>query len=134
MSCPLGFDRSAELIVGYGARTLDLDATTAFELHIRICAECRQAAALQEAVWTALDEWRHTPISPDFDQRFFERIAQEKNRGRWLWRVLLPATACIALASLLLLPHPKPVAGPPIEQVEHALDDIDLLSQIDPAI
>ena len=134
MSCPLEFDRSAELIVGYGARTLDADATAAFERHIQFCADCRKAAALQEAVWKALDEWRQTPISPDFDRRFFGRIAQAQNRGRWLWRVLLPAAACIALASLLLLPHPKAVPGPPIEQVEHALDDIDLLSQIDPAI
>jgi anti-sigma factor RsiW len=134
MSCPLEFDCSAELIVGYGARTLDPDATAAFENHIRFCDDCRQAAALQAAVWTALDEWPHTPVPPDFDQRFFQRIAQEKNRGRWLWRVLLPAAACIALASLLLLPHPKPVPGPPIEQVEHALDDIDLLSQVDPTI
>ena len=50
------------------SRTLDPDAAAAFELHIRFCADCHQAAALQEAVWTALDEWRHTPISPDFDQ------------------------------------------------------------------
>jgi hypothetical protein len=134
MSCSLDFERSAELIVGYGARTLDPDATAAFELHIQFCADCRNAAALQEAVWTALDEWPHTPVSPDFDQRFFQRIAQAEHRGRWLWRVLLPAAACIALASLLLVPHPKPAPGPPIEQVEHALDDIDLLSQIDPAI
>jgi hypothetical protein len=133
MSCPLEFDCSAELIVGYGARTLDPDATAAFELHIQFCADCREAAALQEAVWNALDECQHTRVSHDFDQRLFARIAQAKHRDRWLWRVVLPAAACIALASLLLLPHPAPVPGPPIEQVEHALDDIDLLSQIDPA-
>jgi anti-sigma factor ChrR (cupin superfamily) len=54
--CPLDFDRSSELIVGYGAGTLDLAATAAFELHIEFCAECREEAALQKAVWAALDE------------------------------------------------------------------------------
>jgi hypothetical protein len=88
MSCPLEFDRSAELIVGYGARTLDPDATAAFERHIQCCADCRKAAALQEAVWKALDELPHTRVSPDFDRRFFERIAQVEHRGRWLWPVL----------------------------------------------
>ena len=54
--CPLDFDFSSELIVGYGAGTLDLAAAAAFELHIEFCAECREEATLQKAVWAALDE------------------------------------------------------------------------------
>jgi len=89
MSCPLEFDGRAELIVGYGARTWDPDTTAAFERHIESCAECCQAAALQKAVWKALDEWHDTPISSNFDQRVFQRIAREDKRdGRLLREVL----------------------------------------------
>jgi hypothetical protein len=89
MRCPLEFDRSAELIIGYGARTLDPDTSAAFERHIDLCAECREAAALQKAVWAALDEWRDTPISPNFDQRVFQRIAKVDRRGWGLLRAVL---------------------------------------------
>lgn len=54
--CPLDFDQSSELIVGYGAGTLDAAARSAFERHIAFCAVCREEAALQKAVWAALDE------------------------------------------------------------------------------
>jgi hypothetical protein len=57
MKCQLESDESAELIVGYGARTLDLDATAAFERHIAVCPACREEAVLQKAIWAALDEW-----------------------------------------------------------------------------
>jgi anti-sigma factor RsiW len=86
MRCPLGFDQSAELIVGYCARTLDPDNAAAFERHIDFCAECREAAAIQKAVWVALDEWRELPVSPDFDRRVFQRIPEAEKRGWWLWR------------------------------------------------
>ena len=58
MKCPLEFDQSAELVIGYGAGTLDPDATAAFERHIGCCPACSEAVALQKAVWAALDEWR----------------------------------------------------------------------------
>jgi hypothetical protein len=135
MRCPLEFDRSAELIVGYGARTLDPAAAAAFERHIVSCAECRAAAALQKAVWAALDESQER-ISPDFDRRVFERIAAAERRGRWLWQVLVPAAASMALAAVLFLRQPDPAGPPPVqmEQVEHALDDMDLLKQLGAAI
>jgi anti-sigma factor RsiW len=89
MSCLLEFDQRAELIVGYGARTLDPDTAAAFKRHIDSCNECRSAAALQKAVWAALDEWHDTPISPDFDRRVFQRIATTDRCGGWLLRAVL---------------------------------------------
>ena len=145
MRCALERDVRAELIVGYGARTLDPDTEAAFERHIGSCAACYQLAAAQKAVWTALDdaeadaEWRELPVSPDFDQRLFRRIQANEQRGWWLWRALVPAAACLVLATLLLLRQPDSARAPkvhevqpavPIEQVEHALDDMDLLNQI----
>jgi hypothetical protein len=52
-----------------------------------------------------------------------------------LWQVLVPAAASIALAAVLLLRQPPP-AQPAVqmEQVEHALDDMDLLKQLGAAI
>jgi hypothetical protein len=130
MKCPLQFEESSELIVGYGARTLDPDTALAFERHVGSCAACREAAALQRAVWTALDEWHALPVSPDFDQRLSARIAYTKNRAWWRWRLLFPITACVALWALLLVRQPAATPPPPIEQVQHALDDMDLLNQI----
>jgi hypothetical protein len=140
MRCPLEFDRSAELIVGYGARTLDPATAAAFERHIVSCAECRAAAELQKAVWAAMDESQDLRVSPDFDRRVFERIAAAERRGRWLWQVLVPAVACTVLAAVLLLRQPDSAGPPPVqpavqmEQVEHALDDMDLLKQLGAAI
>jgi hypothetical protein len=87
MKCPLEFDQSAELVIGYGARTLDPDATAVFERHIGCCPACSEAAALQKAVWAALDHWREVSVSPDFDQRLFQRIS--KMERQWP-RALFP--------------------------------------------
>lgn len=57
MRCPLRLDESGELVVGYAARTLDARAQIAFERHLKSCGACADAAAAQQAVWDALDEW-----------------------------------------------------------------------------
>jgi hypothetical protein len=145
MRCPLECDAGAELIVGYGARTLDPGIAAEFERHIASCDACCKVAAAQKAVWEALDdaEWRDLPVSPDFDRRLFQRIHAREQRHWWLWRALIPLAACLALAAVILMPQPDrpraPHARPPqpalqIEQVEHALDDMDLLNQLGAAI
>jgi hypothetical protein len=143
MRCPLEFGQSAELIVGYGARTLDPATEAAFERHMDSCAACRELTAAQKAVWAALDDaaWPALGISADFDRRLFRRIGQSDNR-RWWWRALVPATLCLALGAMFLFRQPDPVRAPQappqptlqIEQVEHALDDMDLLNQLGSAI
>lgn len=146
MRCPLEFDRSAELIVGYGARTLDPETTAAFERHMDSCAACCDLAAAQRAVWAALDdadaEWPALRVSAEFDRRLFRRIEKAESR-RWWWRAMIPATACLALAAAFLLRQSDPARAPQrpqpqpalqIEQVEHALDDMDLLNQLGAAI
>lgn len=57
MRCPLGLDEGGELVVGYTARTLEPGAQIAFERHLKSCGACAEAAAAQQAVWDALDEW-----------------------------------------------------------------------------
>ena len=130
MRCPLKSEKSSELVVGYGARTLDSETASAFEDHLSSCSACCRAAAAQRAVWEALDEWRELPVSPDFDRRLFQRIQASENRAWWLWRMLLPMAACLALAAVLLLRQPAATPPPQIQQVEHALDDMDMLNQL----
>jgi hypothetical protein len=146
MECPLKSGRAAELIVGYPAQTLDPHTAAAFERHLKDCAICRELSSAQQAVWSALDAWAPQPISPDFDRKLFERIAEEE-RLSW-WRLVRPAgrswrptisvaAACAALLAAFLLRTPPsiPAPAPPqpkfqIEQVEHALDEGDMRKKI----
>jgi hypothetical protein len=146
MECPLETGRAAELIVGFHARTLDPHAAAAFERHLKVCPGCNQVSAAQQAVWSALDVWQPQPISPDFDQKLIARIAKEEGLRWWQrirppafsWRPALSvALACAALLGALLLQPPVGIPVPfspqpkvQIEQVEHALDDMDMLKQI----
>jgi hypothetical protein len=148
MRCSLERDVSAELIVGYCARTLDPETEAAFGRHLDSCAVCGQLVAAQKAVWAALDGVMcgamndSQQLSPDFDQRLFRRIKASENRHWWLWRALVPAAACAALAAGFLFRQPDaattPAARPQptlqIDQVEHALDDMDMLNQLGAAI
>jgi hypothetical protein len=147
MECPAQNGEGGELIVGYAARTLDPKTEAAFEQHVQVCAKCREAVRAQQSVWTALDEWRPEPVSADFDQKLFRRIAEEEQSNwwrrfvpaAWSWREALPvAAACSVLIAASLLKIPV-ASGPAesslqpklqIEQVEHALDDMDLLNQV----
>lgn len=144
--CPLNNGNAAELVLAYGARTLDADGRAAFERHMLSCAGCRELAAAQQAVWSALDAWTPEPISSNFDEKLYQRILLEEQsrwwqrlfRADWSLRPAMPvAAACGVLIAAFLLRSPEPTAAPPsplqpklrIEQVERALDDIDMLKQ-----
>jgi len=142
MGCVADGD-GAELIVSYGARRLAPHEQAEFELHVRSCARCREHAAAQRAVWSALDEWPGITPSEDFDQNLYRRIAMEEQQAWWrcLWpdtwspRAAVPVVlACSALIAAFLLNGPplRSRAEPQfqMEQVEHALDDMDLLKQL----
>jgi anti-sigma factor RsiW len=146
MGCPVE-DDGDELIIEYGARTLTPEQQIYLERHLKECQRCRDLAEAQRAVWSALDEWPTTVVSSNFDERLFRRIAMEPQsawRRRW-WsahRSFSPAipvgVACAALIGAFLLKNPalrtEPQSEPrsklQIEQVEHALDDMDMLTQL----
>ncbi len=147
MGCPIENGDGAELIVAYGARTLRPEKAAEFEQHLASCAKCRELAAAQQAVWTALDTWSPVAVSSNFDERLYRRIAAEERRAwwqrlapvNWSWRPAVPvAAACAALIAAFLLKDPllhraAPMQNEPklqIEQVEHALDDMDMLKQL----
>ncbi|HTS47931.1 MAG TPA: zf-HC2 domain-containing protein [Bryobacteraceae bacterium] len=147
MGCWLNKSVAEELVVAYAARTLNADEEADFERHLENCDGCRELAAQQRAVWSVLEEWRPLPVSPDFDRKLAQRIAYTKPNGWWQnlfrtwgWRPLIPlAAACTGLAFAFLLKNddgagaPAPANQPGVrieQQVEHALDDMDMLKQI----
>ncbi len=147
MGCPVEDAEGEELILAYGANTLAPEQQIELERHLETCASCRERAEAQRAVWRALDEWRPTVVSPDFDERLFRRIGSEQQGAwwqrlfsvNWSWRPAVPvAAACAALVAAFLLKSPalrtEPQSEQPpklqIEQVEHALDDMEMLKQL----
>jgi hypothetical protein len=145
--CALGNENAAELVLAYGAQTIDADKLAAFEQHMLSCANCRELAAAQRSVWSALDAWEPQTISSDFDAKVYQRILSEEGRpwwrrlarANWPLRPAMPVVAaCGVLMAVFMLRSPEPVLAPPasshpqvrIEQVEHALDDIDMLQQL----
>ncbi len=138
MDCPGGSEEGSELAVSYIAGKLDARDAAAFELHLRGCPQCRCTTAEQQAVWSALDEWEPAPVSSGFDQKLFERLAEQRPiswRLRLDWRSAIPAAAaCAVLAAAFLAKQPVITPAQPtvrIEQVEGALDDMDLLNRLD---
>ena len=126
----------------------------ALELHMAGCAGCRELADAQKTVWSALDGWAVPAVSEDFDRRLQARIVAEERRRWWRlprwefsWKPVLPVTAaCAALLAVFVLHDPLPPnntpAAPPavvqtqdaqkvdVDQVERALDDMDMLNQL----
>ena len=147
MDCPQQDSDGIELIIAYAARTLDPANETAFERHMEVCASCREMAAEQRTVWSALDELTPLPVSSNFDARLYQRIAEEEQytwwqrlfRANWSWRPAMPAAAaCAVLIVALLVKNSGPTVvpqqpaqpNPQIEQVQRALDDMDMLKQV----
>jgi anti-sigma-K factor RskA len=143
--CELSAAERNERLAGYAAGTLPAAARYAFERHLEECPMCRELAGTQQAVWAALDHWTPPAVSAEFDRKLFERLAAEQHGSRWRrlfdfewsWRPAVPVgAACAVLAAAFLLRAPAPhstAAIPPsteIEQVERALDDIDMLKQL----
>jgi anti-sigma factor RsiW len=149
MECPRENGTSVELMMAYTAGTLEPEAQIALDRHMSVCQDCRDMAAEQKAVWDALDAWKPAPVSADFNARLYQKISeaevapwwQRLFRINWSW-VLRPAVpvaaacATLVIAFLVKAPavtHSSPVSSQQkvsIEQVERALDDMDMLKQI----
>lgn len=149
MNCPLESQEGAAQLLAYTAGKLDGRTRLALESHLESCAGCREFVRGQNAVWSALDLWEAAPVSPDFDRRLYQRIAQQVS---W-WDVLLApfrpafrhalpvaAAAGVVLMAAVLMERPAapPVAKQPAtaqvetlrpDQVEHALAEVEMLDQ-----
>ena len=151
------YRRASEAIIAYAAGTMPAVDTTAFRQHLDGCAECKRTMDAQREVWSALDSWTSTDVPSHFDERLYAQIEAYEHQSwgtrvwrrfadnfspDWLWKPVMPvAVACTALVVASLLPGPSPLhlATPRVEQasgtrvdvqqVERALDDLDMLTQ-----
>ena len=152
MNCPIRSEETAEILLAYTARRLDAVKTAMLEDHMSVCSECAAFRAGQDAVWQALDAWEAPPVAADFNRRLYQRIEADA-AAPWykrlfhtpiaMWKPMVPlAAACLVVVAGFVLDHPiamqSPSTSTPIhltvpqaEQVENALDDLQLLHQLD---
>lgn len=148
MRCPIETQENAELLLSYSARRLNPESTAILEAHMERCPACQEFRDGQRALWDALDQWDARPVSADFNRRLYRKIEEQEQMSWWsrifgsmVWRPAVPvaATACLALVAGFISMNPgrvtAPVADNPqareVEQVERALDDLEMLRQFD---
>ncbi len=160
MNCPLHVKEGAEILLDYCSQRMDPDRAADFRLHVADCGDCKQVVEAQEAVWSALDSFEAMPVSMDFDRKLWAKIDAEDARPWWEqawarvadgaamgwpmylfnWKpMLVAATACATLAAVMIVNTPSgTVSDQPVtldnqklmQNVESALDDIDMLNQV----
>jgi len=144
MKCPIETGENSELLA-YSEEKLEAARAAILKRHVEECTACREFVAGQRAVWSALDAWEPPAISADFDQRLYRLLNEPEPVGwwqRWLRPVLaykgipLAAAACLVVIVGLVMVKPaeqsrmtqgQPVQTLQADQVEHALDDIEML-------
>ncbi|HEY7337346.1 MAG TPA: zf-HC2 domain-containing protein [Bryobacteraceae bacterium] len=143
MACLQYDPQGAEILMDYCAGKLDGTRSAELEAHIEECFSCKEAVDGQRRLWETLDAWKPVEVSPGFDATLYSRIAAEAERPWWrraLWKPLIPVAAAgvLALALVRMPPSPPaPVKTPvassdriDLQQVEQALDDMDMLTPV----
>lgn len=152
MNCPAKKNEDAGILLDYCAQTLPPVQMAEFEDHLKQCADCSRLVDAQKQVWSALEEWKPAPVSSTFDARLYARIAEEEASPAWMawlrrifhppvpyaiWKAAVPVAACAVLAAVLMvrMPDAHTTVQPQlradkvdIEQVEQALEDMDILA------
>ncbi len=146
MKCPSNAWEEADLLA-FSENKLEAPEAVRLNEHLQSCAVCRTVVEQQKAVWEALDAWEAPAIAADFDRRLYG--AMEQDAGRWnrwfeplrllLVRQGLPiaAAACLIIVAGVVAHRPADSTITPStaarvenlqpEQVEHALDDVQML-------
>jgi anti-sigma factor RsiW len=153
MNCLLETREETQLLLDYCAHALAPERVALLEAHLNSCPRCQEFAAAQSALSDALDLWQAPPVSLDFNRRLYQRIDSDAASASW-WQALrqifhpallrrgmpVAAAACLLVTAGVLLQRPA-VSPVPLqkdmaqvesvqpEQVEHALDTMDLLSE-----
>jgi anti-sigma-K factor RskA len=150
VECPARTKEGTQVLIDHCTGMLEAEVAAVVERHIEQCVACREFCRAHARVWSALDAWQAEPISESFDASLLERIEAGDRPSRWQWiwhplavfgwRPVLPvAAAAIVVVAVLLMRAPNgtntPVVGKnvevvDVEQVEKALDDIDMLKQL----
>jgi len=138
------------MLLAYSSGTLETESAVRVQRHLESCPACRQFVEKQSAVWEALDLWDAPPVSADFDRRLYQRIEQQVSWWDMLLRPFRPllqhrslpiaAAAGVLIMAGILLDRPaiRPAAPPQQtaqvdalqpDQVEHAIDEVEMLNQ-----
>ena len=134
----------AGLVVGYCSGSLAAEEAAAVARHLETCAECRAVVEEQRRVWSALEAWEAPAVSTEFDQRLYARIEAAERRAwwrspGWLQPAFSVGLASVVVAAVLLVRIPSAPTtqvqsrseSVDIEQVERALEDMEMLKQLD---
>lgn len=155
MNCPMKSQQDAALLLDYCARRLNEGVARDVERHMAVCAGCAEFVAGQQALWSVMNDWPAPAVSENFDRRLERRI-QETDSLSWIERMtraLRPAFArpalalgalCLVTAAGLLLQNSRTAVAPAgdahvrvekiePEQVEKALDDMQMLRELSSA-
>lgn len=156
MSCSI--ENREERLLDYVSGSLEMQESALFEKHLETCAACSEFVAGQKAVWESLDLFDPAPVSPAFDRRLYERIAQTSWWDRLVASVSVPfrapaflrqglplmAAAAVLTTAVIVWERPSPAPAPqPTElsaeaqpdqtlqpdQVQRALDDMEMLRE-----
>lgn len=150
-NCP-----TEEVLLDYTAGRLDREQTTMFEQHAETCARCGELRTAQAAVWRSLDEWTPAPVSAGFNRELWRRIDSDTGtpwRERFaeamrlsFWKPALPLALATALVVTAFVFDHSPrstqnatakstatlvVTVGDADQLDRALDDIQLLREVD---
>ena len=156
-ACPMERGEE-EILLRYCAGALAAEKADPLDGHVEGCPRCHTWVREQRAVWQALESWKVEPVTAEFDAALLVRIAREEQaRPRWRrwwdrakgaggggldWRVAVPAGA-MALVLVVGLTGENPFRREPgetmvkleareIEQAERALEDLEMLRQLEP--
>ncbi len=152
MHCPMKSQDEAALLLDYCAGRLNESSARDVERHMADCAACAEFVAGQQALWSAMNEWSAPAVSAEFDARL-ERRLRETDSASWIerltrsWRPAFArpafalAAVCLIMVAGLLLQNPRTGVVPAgdsharmekiePEQVERALDDMQMLREL----
>lgn len=156
-NCP-----TEDVLLDYTAGRLDPAKAAMFERHADQCAHCAALRAAQAAIWRCLDEWKPAPVSEGFNRELWRRIDADAEPASWIdewekglaramdfsfWKRAAPLAVAIALVvTAFMFDHsgsrsmkqanttaPIIVTASDADQLERALDDIQLLGEVDAA-
>lgn len=131
MNCQQLSERLNEYLDG----VLDDAARAELEEHLGRCEACRRTANAMREAWAALDHWEAPDASPDFRERFWERMERTERVRRMRRRrilVLSPiavaVTAALVILALILPFHEPPLMPQDIEVEELlGLDNVGVI-------
>jgi anti-sigma factor RsiW len=151
-NCP-----TEDMLLDYVAGRLNRTQASLFEAHAEHCARCAAMRTSQAAVWQSLDEWKPAPVSAGFNRELWRRIDADARKSSWtreltaalqfnFWKRLAPLAVAVAvIVTAFVFDHSGKHAGTiqtnspasivvtasEADQLDRALDDIQLLHEVD---